>query len=103
MPSHDPQTGPLRHTDFLPHQGKPFRFGDWDGTLRLASVSTEYPVGWPSHLRPPFTLIFHGPTEPILPEGTYVAEVEGGSQFTFHIMPIHTADPQRQEYQAVFN
>ena len=92
-----------RHTDFLPHEGAPFRVDGWSETLRLASVTAHAPPGWPPHLRQPFALIFHGPRQPVLPEGMHHIEAEDGRRFALHIMPIHTVERDRQEYQAVFN
>jgi hypothetical protein len=102
MSSDGQRAAPLRHADFLPHEGKLFRFEGWSGALRLASVNASTQPGWPPHLPLPFTLIFHGPAGSILPEGTYAAEADG-ARFTFHIMPIHTTEKGRQDYQAVFN
>jgi hypothetical protein len=93
----------LRHSDFLPYEGQAFRFEGWDGTLRLDAVRTATPPGWPADLRPPFTLIFHGPRTPVLQEAMHVAEAADGARFAFHIMPVHTPAPDRQDYQAVFN
>jgi len=49
-----------------------------------------------------FTLIFSAPPGLVLPEGFYEFETERGD-FAFHVMPIHTLAPGRQDYQAVFN
>ncbi len=93
----------LRHEDFAPHVDRLFRFAGWHGTLRLARI--EYPrhAGGAHPSRPPFTLIFHGPRDDILPEGLYTATVDEGPHFEVYIMPIHTPAADRQEYQALFN
>jgi hypothetical protein len=94
----------LRLEHFAPHVNKFVRFRGWHGTLRMASV-TSFPEQ-PDMLgvtRTPFTVLFHGPRRDILPEGTYTADIEDGSSLEFHISPIHTPAPDRQEYQAVFN
>jgi len=49
-----------------------------------------------------FTLIFLAPPGVVLPEGFHEFETDRGN-FAFHVMPIHTAAPDRQDYQAVFN
>jgi hypothetical protein len=57
-----------------------------------------------SQKREPFSLIFRGPKESeYLPEGFYDCEFEGGTTYNIYVVPIHTADPTRQDYQAVFN
>jgi hypothetical protein len=96
-------TEPLRHEDFAPHVEKSFRFAGWHGTLRLAKVETLSGSATPGAETTPFTLIFHGPTGDVLPEGFYQADVEDGPTFEFYIIPIHTVARDRQEYQAVFN
>jgi len=48
-------------------------------------------------------MIFHGLRGDVPPEGLYTAEPETGTAIVLHIMPIHTAAADRQEYQAVFN
>jgi hypothetical protein len=95
--------GQLRNEDFAPHVGKRFRFQGWHSALRLAMIDVPHHAGMPGATRAPFTLIFHGAVDDILPEGLYRADVEDGPSFEIYVMPIHTTAPGRQEYQAVFN
>jgi len=88
---------------FAPHLHKSFRFAGWSGTLRLARIDVGNGRGAAAGARAPFTLIFHAPRGDVLPEGLYTAEPETGTAIVLHIMPIHTAAADRQEYQAVFN
>lgn len=92
-----------QHEDFTPHLNKLFRFEGTQHALRLAGVEvSDQP--YPAELaRKPFTLIFHGPRQDVMPEGFYAAEVEDGPRFDLYVMPIHTRAPDRQDYQAVFN
>jgi len=92
-----------RHEDFAPFVGHAFRFDGWHGSLRLAEIETGRDPKVPGLLRVPFTLIFHGPRGDILAQGQYDATTGDGARFRFHIMPIHTPAPDRQEYQDVFN
>jgi hypothetical protein len=94
----------LRLEHFAPHVNKSVRFRGWHGTLRIASVmSIQERPNAPGVTRPPFTVLFHGPRQDILPEGMYTADIEDGPSLEFYISPIHTPAPDRQEYQAVFN
>jgi hypothetical protein len=94
----------LRQEDFAPHVDKTVRLHGWHGTLRLVSVSQprEQP-DVPGVMRPPFTVLFHGPRHDIVPEGLYSVDIEDGPNLEFYITPIHTPTPDRQEYQAIFN
>jgi hypothetical protein len=94
----------LRSEHFAPHTDKPVRFRGWHGTLRLVSVTQmrEQP-GVPAMARPPFTVLFEGPRNDVLPEGEYIADIADGPSLEFYISPIHTPAPDRQDYQAVFN
>lgn len=93
----------LRHEDFAPHVGKRFRFAGWHSALHLVAVNVHDHASAPGVARPPFTALFHGPVDDILPEGLYRVDIEDGPTLEFYIMPIHTVAPGRQEYQAVFN
>lgn len=92
-----------RHEDFVPYVGQAFRFDGWQGSLRLSAIEMGRNPGVPGLPSAPFTLIFAGPRGKVLAEGLYGTTAEDGARFTFHIMPIHTPAPDRQEYQAVFN
>lgn len=95
----------LKIEDFQPHVGKivsfvgtPFAFP----LDRIMSKHQQIPYG---SSRIPFTLIFVGPKSPrYLPEGQYDCAIADGPTFSgIHVNPIHTPEPDRQEYQAVFN
>jgi len=92
----------LRQEDFTPHVGKEFRFAGWHGTLRLARIEAGGIQGMAPMERTPFLLIFQGAKGSVLPEGMYAATTVDGVDFHFHIMPIHTAASDRQDYQVVF-
>ena len=88
----------LGPTEFTPHVGKTFRFGM--ANLVLERVDVHSQPGRPHHA---FTMIFSGPSNTVLPEGSYNVSLDGSALTTLHIMPIHTAGPGRQDYQVVFN
>jgi hypothetical protein len=62
----------------------------------------EFP-GWERVARKPFSLIFRGPRQPVLPEGLYPVEFVDGQTLMLYVIPILTAARDHQEYQVVFN
>lgn len=58
----------------------------------------------PTAKRDPFILIFRAPKErEYMPEGYYECEFEGGPTYKLYVTPVHTIEPEFQDYQAVFN
>ncbi|MGD0104330.1 MAG: hypothetical protein ABSC06_09860 [Rhodopila sp.] len=92
-----------QHQDFARFIGKRFEFAGQQLVLRLAAVDVKRPYPAAVAARTPFTLIFHGPADAILPEGQYRAHIEGDAIADLYVMPIHTIERDRQAYQAVFN
>ena len=76
--------------------------------VELADV-TEYPVGASGAFRTPFSVLFHGPLEPVIPQGIYRLEHEKLGTLEFFIVPVGptgtvgsaAADPAMR-YEAVF-
>ncbi|QAU46353.1 DUF6916 family protein [Bradyrhizobium guangzhouense] len=96
-------TSSPQHEDFTPHLHKLFRFEGHHHPLRLAQIDVSDLPHSPELTHKPFTLVFHGPRQGVMPEGFYAAEVEDGPRFDLYVIPIHTRAPDRQDYQAVFN
>jgi uncharacterized protein DUF6916 len=94
----------LNAEHFLPHVNKVFRIrGAPEAfTLTLSRIERA-PSEVPAELPQPFNLIFAGAPQPVLREGLYTVDVDGGPDFQLYIMPIHTAVRDRQDYQASFN
>jgi hypothetical protein len=88
---------------FMPHVDKEFRVVGGSHALTLTAVETPRFAGWEAAPRQPFTLLFRGPPGDVLAEGLYTLEVEGGPSFELYVIPIHTPDRSRQDYQSVFN
>ncbi|MEI9885436.1 MAG: hypothetical protein WDN08_02865 [Rhizomicrobium sp.] len=89
---------------FTPHVGKIARFKGTPHAFPIDRVEQEGTVPPPGLLRLPFTVIFRGPrVREVLPEGLYDCEIDDGPVFSLYVMPIHTPQPDRQEYQASFN
>jgi hypothetical protein len=96
-------SGTLTVSDFRPHVGKLFTPTGRHHALRLVSVDTTKGSRWPGMSREPFTLILHGPSDDVLPEGLYDVTVADGPVFSLYIIPIRTAAGDRQDHQVVFN
>jgi hypothetical protein len=89
---------------FKPHVGKVVHFKGTRYAFPLERILSDRKRLPKWVKRRPFTLIFVGPKESaVLPEGLYECEIEGGPVYELYVNPIHTAAPDRQEYQAVFN
>ncbi|MFI5020212.1 MAG: DUF6916 family protein [Alphaproteobacteria bacterium] len=89
--------------DFTPHVERSFKVAGGHHTLVLVSATPLESAARPADARGAFILIFRGPPGDVLPEGTHTLEAEDRTSFTFHIIPIHTPAPDRQDYQVVFN
>jgi hypothetical protein len=95
----------LTFDTFTPHVGKRVRFRGTDIVLEIDRVEQGEDLALET-VRAPFSVIFRGPRDPsvLLREGLYDCEVEdGGPSWNLYVMPIHTPQRDRQEYQAVFN
>ena len=103
--------------DFRDHLGTPFRLTgaspEGGGSAvsveaELADVS-ENPSGPPSATRTPFSVVFRGPLEPVLPQGIHHVEHEQFGTLELFIVPIGPDEPSAQgeaptamRYEAVF-
>ena len=74
------------------------------GEVQLMLVLTEATARAPvaTHLRTPFSLMFRGPAQPILPQGTYDFEHPQHGTLAIFIVPVG-ADATGVQYQAVFS
>jgi hypothetical protein len=93
---------------FRPRIGGTFVFELEDaGELELELVEVEEGGAEASRsaaaagLREPFSIVFHGPLEPLLPQGTYSVKQEDVGSFPLFIVPIGR-DELGTQYQAVF-
>jgi hypothetical protein len=106
----------LTAADFKNHQGTRFRLMGRSPTgsgpavsleAELADVSESAP-GPPGASRTPFSVVFHGPLEPVLPQGTYRLEHEQFGTLELFIVPIGPNEvapgqaPTAMRYEAVF-
>jgi hypothetical protein len=91
---------------FAPHRGEPFtvRAGEQIAlALTLGEVSPHgpAPAGAEGPRRAPFSLIFHGPQTPILPQRIYRVEHDAIGAFDLFLVPLGP-DRAGMRYEAVF-
>jgi hypothetical protein len=92
--------------DFQPHLTKTFKVRGGHHALALVAIEEHRvrPEDLAKVNRMPFTLIFQGPPGDLLPAGIYAVDVEGEeASYELSVMPIHTPQGDRQDYQASFN
>jgi hypothetical protein len=82
--------------------GETFRVGEGADELELELVeATPGPGGQPASGRVPFSLVFRGPPEPVLPQRIYRFEHHELGAFDLFIVPIGP-DETGMQYEAVF-
>ena len=99
----------IEHFDastFSERVGEPFRLLCDDGsTLSLGLVSATPSSGLSSDARRqrvPFSVVFRGPLEPVLPQRIYRFEHDEFGSFELFIVPIGP-DEAGMQYEAVFS
>jgi len=92
----------LTREHFAPHVGEAFRMRRDPVSLELVLTETEN-VGSPSPSggRQPFSLVFTGPHEPLLPQRTYHLEHGEMGRLDLFLVPIGIGERGAQ-YEAVF-
>jgi hypothetical protein len=97
----------LTATSFAPAVGETFVLdAGGAGSLELELVESrlldpDAPAQDPSGARAPFSLLFRGPAEPILPQATYRLEHRSVGAIEIFIVPI-AGDETGTSYEAVF-
>lgn len=103
----------LTAEDFRSHLGSRFRLTDESRgpavsvEAELADV-TENPGGAMGTFRSPFSVVFHGPLEPVLPQRIYRLEGEHFGSVELMLVPIGPNEvppgekPTAMRYEAVF-
>jgi hypothetical protein len=91
------------HVDFEPLLGKIFGVTDLPVELTLAEVAL---VGGPADhsggARQPFSLLFHGPGEPVLPQRLYGLSC-GDSSWELFLVPVGPGPDGVMRYESCFN
>jgi hypothetical protein len=102
----------LTAEDFRAVQGSRFRLTGGSPPesveTELAEI-TEHVAGVPGPFRTPFSILFHGPLQPVLPQGTYRVEHEQLGTLDLFIVPVGPDEPRvpgqaptAMRYEAVF-
>ena len=89
---------------FSERDGEPFRLLSDDGStleLELVAVTPGSVPRNDAHERAPFSIVFRGPLEPVLPQRIYRFEHDELGSFELFIVPIGP-DESGMQYQAVF-
>jgi hypothetical protein len=88
---------------FEPLVGKTVRFGGIPFVMSLLKIVKGQKFVADAK-RDPFILIFRcARGREYMREGTYDCAFDEGPTHTIHIAPVHTVEPEWQDYQAVFN
>jgi hypothetical protein len=98
----DPDPSELTLETFTPVVGEAFTVGDPAGTTveLLLVEATGHDTG-PQAPRLPFSLIFHGPADPFLPQASYRVEHPTLGALGIFIVPLGR-DEHGTTYEAVF-
>lgn len=102
----------LTAEDFRPHQGTRIRLtgGSPPGSVEaeLAEVA-EHAGGARGTSRVPFSVLFHGPLQPVMPQGLYRVEHEQLGAMDLFLVPVGPDEPSgpgqaptAMRYEAVF-
>lgn len=87
---------------FKPTVGDSFTVGGEEGgTVELLLVEAEAKDAGPHAPRPPFSLLFHAPAEPLLAQGTYRFEHSSLGVMEIFIVPLGR-DEHGSAYEAFF-
>ena len=101
----------LTAEDFRPYRGSSFRLltrpapnaPEVAVELELVEVSEHY-AGAKGAFRTPFTVLFHGPLTPVMPQAIYRLRNEWFGTFDLFVVPIGPAleQPTAMRYEVVF-
>ena len=111
----EPKLETLTAEDFRLHTGTKFRMTAekreggpaYHSEVELTDIS-EYPSGPPRASRTPFSVVFHGPLKPVLPQGIYQLENEHFGTLELFVVPIGPNEvapgetPTAMRYEVVF-
>jgi hypothetical protein len=98
-----PDVGELSLESFADRLGEPFRIHTTDARVVDVSLAEASALGDPfvPGGRAPFSLVFRGPAEQILPQTTYPVEHDALGSFELFLVPLKP-DGGGARYEAVF-
>ena len=94
---------PLTLEFFTPYVGQRCEMEGYSVPLVLASATPHPRSAAPGSVRVPFSLIFEGPPNEVVPQGLHRVAIQDGPVVEIYVLPIHTIGRDRQDYQATFN
>ena len=93
----------LTRDDFLPRVGETFRVAESGADLVLTEAAGFSTAGAGAGPRKaPFSLLFRGPKQPVLPQRIWALENEALGRLEIFLVPIGP-DADGMRYEAVFN
>jgi Domain of unknown function (DUF6916) len=116
VPDDDHSLQTLTAGDFRPHQGTWFRLtggpspGSSPVTIETELVEvTEHGGTGPRSFRAPFSVLLHGPLEPVMAQGIYRVEHDQLGTLELFVVPVGPDEPRApggaptaMRYEAVF-
>lgn len=101
--SEEPAPAQLTLETFRPVVGQAFAVGEEGGsTVELILAEAAAQRGDSPSARAPFSLLFHGPADPLLPQGSYRFEHASLGAMEIFIVPLGR-DEHSAVYEAVFS
>ena len=88
-------------TTFAERVGETFRVGDGPDAVEMELLEANDVPRLSEEGRVPFSIVFRGPVEPVLPQRIYRFEHDELGSFELFIVPIGP-DEAGMQYQAVF-
>ncbi len=92
----------LTADDFAPHVGSSFVVVHEGTSVEAELAEVRELDALSEDFRRPFTLMFPGPQEPVLPQSTYQIKHEDLGELEIFVVPLES-DESGTVYQAVFN
>lgn len=92
----------LTHATFADHTGEPFAIAAEPDALELTLEQANLGMEPPDAGRRPFSLVFRGPPQPVLPQRIYRLVHESLGALEIFIVPI-ASDGSATRYEAVFS
>ena len=93
----------LTLNQFAPLQGQLFELhAGGDGTVPVALIEANALTSQPGAARAPFSLVFEGPAEPLLPQAIYGLAHPALAPLDIFLVPV-ARSPAGIRYEAVFN